>query len=370
MLYFIHEHAAAGEITTLIRLLGYITFRAGVAAVLGIVLTLILGAPLIRLLHKAGIHDTPRDYGVMTVNDKKGTPQMGGLIFSFVTILVSLLTCDLGNRFVQIMMLGLIWFTSVGAADDYLKIVVRKDADLGLSRTEKMTYQSLFGLLLALICFIPGLSPHERHLIGRISIPFIKGTVPLSILYIPFVIGVVIAISNAINLTDGLDGLATGPAILATMVYAIYAYILSHAKISNYLLFDHIKGAGEMAVFLSALFGSLVGFLWYNSYPATVFMGDTGSLAIGGTLATAAVLIKQELLFLIAGFLFCAEFVSSLIQDKLGVNRGGLGLRIFSRAPLHDAFRLRGMAEPKAVVRLWILAGLAVIISLLALKLR
>ncbi len=372
MLYLIHQqHAAAGEaMTTIIRLLGYITFRAGVAAVLGILLTLLLGAPLIRLLHRAGIHDTPRDYGVMQVHDKKGTPQMGGLIFSLVTMLVSLLCCDIGNRFVQIMILSLIWFTAIGAADDYLKIVVRKDADLGLSRGEKMTYQGLFGLLLALICFIPALSPHERHLIGRIAIPFIKGTLPLSIFYIPFVVLVVLGISNAINLTDGMDGLATGPAIMAAMVYAVYAYLLSHAKISPYLLFDHIKGAGELSVFLAALFGSLVGFLWYNSYPATVFMGDTGSLAIGGALATAAVLIKQELLFLLAGFLFCAEFVSSLIQDRFGVNRGGLGLRIFSRAPLHDAFRLRGMAEPKVVVRLWIIAGIAAVISLLALKLR
>jgi len=146
--------------------------------------------------------------------------------------------------------------------------------------------------------------------------------------------------------------------------------VLSHAGLSRYLLFDQIRGAGEVAVFLAALFGALVGFLWYNSYPATVFMGDTGSLAIGGVLATAAVLIKQEALFLVAGFLFCAEFLSSLIQDKVGVNRGALGLRIFTRAPLHDAFRLRGLAEPKVVVRMWIIAGIATFIALLALKLR
>jgi phospho-N-acetylmuramoyl-pentapeptide-transferase len=371
VLYLLHQNALqAGQMTTLLNLFGYITFRAGVAAVLGILLTLLLGAPLIRLLHRAGIHDTPRDYGVMQVHDKKGTPQMGGLIFALVTMLVALLTCNLASRFVQLLMLALIWFTTIGAADDYLKIVVHRHADQGLSRTEKLAYQSAFGLLLALICFIPAISPHDRHLIGRVAIPFIKGTIPLSILYIPFVVLVVLGISNAINLTDGMDGLAVGPSIMTALVYAVYAYLLANARISNYLLFDQVRGGGEAAVFLAALFGSLVGFLWYNSYPATVFMGDTGSLAIGGVLATAAVLIKQELLFLVAGFLFCAEFLSSLIQDKLGVNRGGLGLRIFSRAPLHDAFRLRGMAEPKVVVRLWIIAGVFVMISLLALKLR
>lgn len=371
MLYlFSHWQALHGHVTTLNRLLGYITFRAGVAAVLGILLTLLFGGRMIRWLHRAGIHDTPRDYGVMKVNDKKGTPQMGGLIFALVTLVVALLTCDPTNRFVQIMLLSLLWFTSIGAADDYLKIVVHRNADLGLSRLEKLFFQGLFGLLLALVCYTPSLSPHEAHLIGRFTLPFIKGTIPLSILYLPFVVLVVIGISNAINLTDGMDGLATVPSIMTALVYAIYAYILSHAKISSYLWFDQVKGAGEVAVFLAALFGALVGFLWFNSYPATVFMGDTGSLAIGGMLATAAVLIKQEFLFILAGFLFCAEFVSSAIQDRLGVNRGGLGMRIFARAPLHDAFRLRGMAEPKVVVRLWIIAGIAAMISLLALKLR
>jgi len=371
MLHLIYRHAVAADaVSTMVNLFGYITFRAGLAAVAGILLTLFFGGPMIRLLHRAGIHDTPRDYGVMRTTDKRGTPQMGGLIFAIVTLLVALLTCDLYNRFVQMLVLALVWFTTLGAVDDYLKIKVRKDADLGLSRSEKLLYQSVFALLLALVCFIPAISPHERHLIGRIAIPFIKGTIPLSILYIPWVVLVVLGISNAINLTDGMDGLATGPAIMTAGVYAVYAYILSHARISDYLLFDQVKGAGEVAVFLAALFGSLVGFLWYNSYPATVFMGDTGSLAIGGVLATAAVLIKQELLFLLAGFLFCAEFASSAIQDRLGVNRGGLGLRIFSRAPLHDAVRLRGLAEPKVVVRLWIIAGIAAFVALLALKLR
>ena len=371
MLYWIYEQAAAqGPVTSFVRLFGYITVRVGVAAVLGILGTLIFGGPMIRLLHRAGIHDTPRDYGVMKISDKKGTPQMGGTIFAFVTILVALLTCDLTSRFVQILFLALLWFTTIGAADDYLKIVVHKRADEGLSRREKLIYQGIFALLLALVCLIPGISPHERHLIGHITVPFIKGTIPLWILYLPFVVGVVLGISNAINLTDGMDGLATGPAIMTAGVYVIYAYILSHAQISNYLLFDQIKGAGEVAVFLAALFGSLIGFLWYNSYPATVFMGDTDSLAIGGVLATAAVLVKQELLFLIAGFLFCAEFGSSLIQDKLGVGRGALGMRLLSRAPMHDAFRLRGLAEPKVVVRMWIVAGIAAMLAVLALKLR
>jgi len=371
MFYLIYKHALHQHaVTLLLNLFGYITFRAGIAAVLGIVLTLLVGGPFIRLLHRFGIHDTPRDYGVLLVGDKRGTPQMGGLIFATVTLVVALLCCDLTSRMIQLLILSLIWFTSIGAADDYLKIKIRKHADHGLGRSEKLMYQGAFALLLALVCFIPGLSPHDRRLIGHVMLPFVKGSIPLWILYIPFVVFVVLGISNAINLTDGMDGLATGPSIMTTGVYAVYAYVLSHAVISRYLLFDQIRGAGEVAVFLAALFGALVGFLWYNSYPATVFMGDTGSLAIGGVLATAAVLIKQELLFLVAGFLFCAEFFSSLIQDKVGVNRGALGLRIFTRAPLHDAFRLRGLAEPKVVVRLWIIAGIAVFVALLALKLR
>jgi phospho-N-acetylmuramoyl-pentapeptide-transferase len=371
MLYLIHKHALEQHaMTLLLNLFGYITFRAGMAAVMSIVLSLLIGGPLIRLLHRLGIHDTPRDYGVLLVSDKRGTPQMGGLIFALVTLVVAVVCCDLTSRMVQLLLLGLIWFTAIGAADDYLKIKVHHSADLGLGRSEKIMYQGAFGLLLALVCFIPGLSPHDHRLIGHVMFPFIKGSLPLWLLYIPFVVLVVLGISNAINLTDGMDGLATGPSIMTTGVYAVYAYVLSHAGISRYLLFDQIRGGGEVAVFLAALFGALTGFLWFNSYPATVFMGDTGSLAIGGVLATAAVLIKQELLFLVAGFLFCAEFLSSAIQDKLGVNRGALGLRIFTRAPLHDAFRLRGLAEPKVVVRLWIISGIALIISLMALKLR
>ena len=371
MLYLMYQSAAAeGQVTSGLRLLGYLTFRIGLAAVLGIMLTLFFGGALIRLLHRAGIHDTPRDYGVMKINDKRGTPQMGGTIFALMTLVVALLLGDLGSRFFHIMLLALLWFTCLGAVDDYLKIVVHRSADGGLSRREKLLFQGLFGVLLAIVCLVPGLSPHGAHLLGRITVPFFKGTIPLSILYIPFVVGVVLGISNAINLTDGMDGLATGPSIMTAGVYVVYAYVLSHAQISNYLLFDQIKGVGEVGVFLAALFGSLIGFLWYNSYPATVFMGDSGSLAIGGVLATAAVLAKQELLFFVAGFLFCAEFASSLIQDKLGVNRGALGLRILSRAPLHDAFRLRGLAEPKVVVRMWIVAGIAAMISVLALKLR
>ena len=271
MLYLLYKAAAHHNAVTLwLNLFSYITFRAGMAAVASIILTLLIGGPFIRLLHRLGIHDTPRDYGVLAVTDKRGTPQMGGLIFASVTLIVALLCCDLHSRMVQMLFLSLIWFTAIGAADDYLKIKVRHSADAGLGRSEKMMYQGAFGLLLALVCFIPGLSPHEPRLIGHVMLPFVKGSIPLWLLYIPFVVLVVLGISNAINLTDGMDGLATGPSIMATGVFAVYAYVLSHAGLSRYLLFDQIRGAGEVAVFLAALFGALVGFLWYNSYPATV----------------------------------------------------------------------------------------------------
>jgi phospho-N-acetylmuramoyl-pentapeptide-transferase len=238
-----------------------------------------------------------------------------------------------------------------------------------MSRGIKLFFQALFGIILGLLVLSPTSPLFPGDLSTKLFVPFIKNPVlDLSYFYYPFIILVIVGISNSINFADGLDGLATVPTSLVAVVYAIFAYVLSNYKLAQYFLFPHIAGCGELVILLGALVGAMAAFLWFNTYPAEIFMGDTGSLFLGGVIATSAILLKKEIIFLIAGGVFVIEFLSVFIQDYIGIKI--LKRRIFYRAPVHHSFQFLGVAEPKIVVRFWIVAVIFTLISLISLKLR
>lgn len=350
------------------RLFTYITFRSLMAVLTSFLIGILLGRKLINIIYQMNFRDRSRDFGDISPKNKIGTPTMGGLII-FLSFLVSvLLWGDLNNFFFRVVLFASFWFTALGFFDDYLKNV-RGSSEAGLSRTLKFLFQLIFGFILAFLVLSPGSSPFPSEIITKLFIPFIKDPViDLSYFYYPFIILVIIGISNSINFADGLDGLATVPVSLLAAVYAVFAYILSNSKVADYLLFPYIDGAGELVVVLAALVGSLAAFLWFNTYPAEIFMGDTGSLFLGGIIGTTAVLLKKEMLFLIAGGIFVLEFLSVFIQDYIGIRL--LKKRILYRAPVHHTYQFLGIAEPKIVVRFWIVAIIFTLISLISIKLR
>ena len=367
------------------NLFSYITVRAVAAILTSFVVTMIMGKRIIHWLHAHNMRDQIKDFGTISVTDKRGTPTMGGLLIILATVIPVLLWCDLSSRFVQIILAATIWFGALGAIDDYLKVNHWRGRD-GLSQWQKLFLQALFGMAVGIVYLHPGLSPVNQSIASNFYVPFYKYPLLTAMgwWYLPFIVFVVTAISNAVNLTDGMDGLAIMPAALAVLVYGIFAYLMSHALYSGYLQYTYptppmgggiatseavpLTGAGELTVFCAALFGAGVGFLWYNAYPAEIIMGDTGSMALGGILACLAVMLKQEVLFLVVGGVFVAETLSSFIQQKVGENF--LGRRIFYRAPLHHQMEYRGLAETKVVIRFWIISGLLALIALASLKIR
>lgn len=366
-----------------LRLFGYVNFRAGLAMLLGLFISILIGKKLIFLLFKMGFVDVPRRYkGNVPVIDelgKKGTVQMGGIIFICSALVSCLICADLSNRFIHILMFSLVWFSTMGIIDDYSKIKIYQDADKGMLRYTKLFLQGIFSLILTIFVSFSQLSPYvnrgENVLEGAFFLPFIREPVVYlpSFIYFLIILFFVWVFTNGVNLTDGIDGLLAGTSIFTFAVYGIYAYILGHLYWSTYLRFTWIEGASEIVIFMAAFLGSIIGFLWYNSYPALVFMGDAGSLAIGGVIVTTAVLIKQELLLFLAGFIFLLEMFSSFVQDTIGgVNNGGLNLgqRILYMAPFHDHFRFKGYSESNLAVKLWIIGGLFCAIALLFIKVR
>jgi phospho-N-acetylmuramoyl-pentapeptide-transferase len=290
---------------------------------------------------------------------KEGTPTSGGLLIIFSTLISSFLFCDPLNPYVILGMFSLIFLGLVGYYDDYLKVQRGKK---GLRKRYKLLFQAIWGLILGGYLY---LKPDYEPLL---ELPFFKEMLlNLGITYIFFTILVVMATSNAVNLTDGLDGLAIGSVIIAAGAYAVMAYLAGHSKLSAYLFISYVPGAGELSIFLTALIGASVGFLWYNAYPAEIFMGDSGSLALGGAIATVAVIIKKELLLLIIGGLFVIETISVLIQV---VSFRFRGKRVFYIAPIHHHFQIKGWPEPKIIVRFWILSAIFALLSLLTLKIR
>ncbi|HXF91538.1 MAG TPA: phospho-N-acetylmuramoyl-pentapeptide-transferase [Nitrospiraceae bacterium] len=338
----------------------YLSFRIIYAAVTAFLIAFVLAPWLIRKLQELKLGQQVRDDGPKRHLAKSGTPTMGGLLILFAVVLSTLLWADLTNRYVWLVIIATIGFGAVGFVDDYLKFV--KARSKGLTAAQKFASQILVALGISL--FLYSLPSYTT----KLSVPFFKNFSPdLGWLYVPFAILVIVGASNAVNLTDGLDGLAIGPVMIAAMAYTIVAYVTGNRIMSEYLLIPYIEGAGEIAVFTAAILGASLGFLWFNTYPASVFMGDVGSLPLGAALGTVAVISKHELLLLLVGGVFVIEAISVIFQVLSYKSRGK---RIFLMAPIHHHFEMKGWEEPKVVVRLWIIAILLALLSLSTLKLR
>lgn len=338
----------------------YLSFRIIYAAVTAFIIAFVLAPPMIRKLQGLGLGQKVRDDGPSRHLTKSGTPTMGGILIIFAVLLSTILWSDVTNLYVWLVMLAVVGFGLVGFVDDYIKIL--KGRSKGLTALQKMAAQTCIALGIGLFFYS---SPAYST---ELSVPFLKFFTPdLGYFYIPFAILVIVGCSNAVNLTDGLDGLAVGPVMVASLFYAVVSYAAGNKVVAEYLLIPYIEGAGELAVLMAAIFGSSLGFLWFNAYPASVFMGDVGSLPLGAALGTVAVVSKHELLLLLVGGVFVLEAVSVIFQVLSYKSRGK---RIFLMAPIHHHFEMKGWEEPKVVVRLWIVAILLMLLSLSTLKLR
>jgi phospho-N-acetylmuramoyl-pentapeptide-transferase len=339
----------------------YITFRTIYASLTAFFICFLLGPWIIRKLSGMQVGQYIRDDGPQSHLAKAGTPTMGGLLMVFSIVASTLLWSDLTNYFVWIMLLVVVGYGLVGFADDYLMQVKKRSK--GLSVRRKFILQ--FGLAL-IIGYLVYISPDFST---QVTIPFFKKLSPdLGWGYIIFAALVIVAASNAVNLTDGLDGLAIGPVIIAASTYMIFAYVAGHIKIADYLQINYVSGSGEVAVFCGTLAGAGMGFLWFNSYPAQIFMGDVGSLSLGAALGTVAVITKQEILLVLVGGLFVIEALSVIFQ--VSFFKMTSGRRILRMAPLHHHFELKGWPEPKVIVRFWIIAIALALLAMSTLKLR
>ncbi len=347
-----------------LNLFRYITFRTAGATVTAIFICLILGPLFIRLLKKYQISETIRDEGPATHKKKAGTPTMGGLIILSGIVIPTLLWADLTNFYVQMVLLVTVWLGLIGYMDDYLKAV--KKQPKGMIGRKKLVGQIILGMLFGL-CLVY-LSP-VANFDGTTDIPFFKNYIlQLGILYIPFIIIVITGSSNAVNLTDGLDGLAIGLCGICFIAFGGIAYLTGRLDFSEYLQIEYLPGTGELTVYCGAAIGSALGFLWFNTHPAEVFMGDTGSLSLGGALGAIAILLKKELLLVIVGGVFVIEALSVILQVLSYRLRNKK--RIFKMAPIHHHFELSGWPESKVVVRFWILGALCALLTLATLKVR
>lgn len=395
----------------------YITFRAGMGMVISLIISMVFGGRIIRFLQKLQIGETVRDLGLEGQLSKKGTPTMGGVIIILGIIVPVLLVADLKNIYVLIMLLVTTWMAIIGFVDDYIK-VFKKNKE-GLSSRSKLIGQVVCGLFVALMMYgsdevvvrqnadqaiasgYPMVRAYEvQNEKGDTievadtkayitNIPFLKGNeldyaklLPLErgqamkyvwLVFVPMVILIITAVSNAANLTDGLDGLATGVTSVAATTLAILAYVSGNIILSSYLNVLYLPGTGELVIFAACLLGACTGFLWYNAYPAQVFMGDTGSLTLGGIIATLAILLRKELLIPILCGVFLAENLSVMIQVsyfKYTKKKYGEGRRVFLMSPLHHHFQKKGMPEAKIVTRFWIVSILLAVLTILTLKIR
>jgi phospho-N-acetylmuramoyl-pentapeptide-transferase len=339
----------------------YITFRAAYAAVTSLLITLLLGPKVIQMLQHWKIGEGIRSDGPKTHRKKSGTPTMGGLLLVFSTAFSVFLWMDISNLYTWISLVAIIGFGAVGFIDDYIKVFLKKKE--GLPSRVKM-----LGLLIVstVIMIMLYQSPIEHT--TSLFIPMVKGAVlDMGIFFIPFGIFILVATTNAVNLTDGLDGLATGLTIMVGLTFAAIAYLTGRVDFSEYLQIPYLRGAGEIAILSFALVGACVGFLWFNSNPAEVFMGDTGSLMLGGIIGAISLMIKKEILLIVVGGVFVIEVLSVIIQVSSYKLRNK---RVFLMSPLHHHFELKGWAENKVVLRFWILGGLFAILSLSTLKIR
>ena len=368
MIYFLgrylHSHV---EAFSFLRLVDYISTRAIGAALTAIILTLCLTPIIIRSLHRKGMVDQQRSTGLAAAFEKAGTPVMGGAIVAGCVLFSCLLWCNLTNLFLVVVLLGMAWFGIIGFMDDLAKTRGRS-GDSGMSESRKLLLQALFAAALTALMVGPW-SPLPAAQAGAFYVPFIKFPIFQSLwIYAPIIFFFIIVVGNSVNIADGMDGLAIVPSVFVIGVLGIFGYLLGNSIYANYLNYPFLPGAGELAVFASAFAGAGIGFLWFNAYPAQIFMGDTGSMAIGGGAAAMCVALQQEALFLILGGMFLAEAATSQIQDKIGIH--WIGRRIFLRAPMHHRMQHKGLAETKVVIRLWIVSGILALAALATLKLR
>ncbi|MCF7804977.1 MAG: phospho-N-acetylmuramoyl-pentapeptide-transferase [Candidatus Marinimicrobia bacterium] len=347
----------------------YITFRAGAAAITALFIAFILGPWIIRKLHHYKIGEEIRKEGPETHYEKHGTPTMGGIIILAATIIPTLLFANLTNTYITLIFIATIWMGLIGFLDDYLK-VVKKYPD-GLVAKYKLLGQFGLGIVIGTWIY---LEPAFAEFNTVSTVPFFKNLeIDFGVLYIPIVAMVIAGTSNAVNLTDGLDGLASGLLAISVLAFAVIAYLSGRVDFSDYLNIIYLPGIGELTVYCAALMGALLGFLWFNANPAMVFMGDTGALAGGAALGTIAVLVRKELLLVIIGGIFVAEALSVILQTgyfRWTKRRTGTGKRLFRMAPLHHHFELRGWKENQVVVRFWIIGILLALLSLTTFKIR
>jgi len=352
----------------------FITFRVGAAAVTALLIAFWVGPKIIKRLRALQIGEAAKTEAPKTHLTKAGTPTMGGLIVLASTVIPALLWADVKNMYVVLILFVTVALGAVGFLDDYLKVVRKKPK--GLIGRYKIVGQVLVGLVIGgVIFFFPEWIDQDLwKLKSSTTIPFFKNLeLDLGWLYIPVVVFIVTATSNAVNLTDGLDGLAIGTVGIVGMTLAVIAYVSGHSELSQYLTIPYLRGNGELAIYCAALVGAALGFLWFNSYPAQVFMGDTGSLALGGAIGAMCVLMKKELLLPTLGGVFLMETVSVIIQRmyfKYTKKKYGEGRRVFRMAPVHHHFELLGWPEPKIVTRFYIIAILLMILSLATFKVR
>lgn len=355
LLYPLHTEISAFNVFR------YITFRTIYASLTAFLICFFLGPWAIRKLKGMQVGQYIREDGPEAHYKKAGTPTMGGTLILFSIALSTLLWTNLTNYYIWIILMVTVGYGGIGFIDDYLMQV--KKQSKGLSVRKKFLLQTVLAITTGILLYaIPDFST-------RVTVPFFKNISPdLGWGYILFAALIIVGTSNAVNLTDGLDGLAIGPVIIAAVTYMVFAYVSGHVKIANYLQINYVNGSGETAIFCGAVAGAGLGFLWFNTYPAQVFMGDVGSLSLGSALGTVAVITKQEILLVLVGGLFVVEALSVIFQVSFFKMTNGR--RIFRMAPLHHHFELKGWAEPKVIVRFWIIAIALALISMSTLKLR
>ena len=404
MFYFLFEYLENQFQLTGASLFQYISFRSSLAFIFSLFFSIIFGKKIINFLNKKQIGESIRDLGLIGQKEKNGTPTMGGLIIIFSTIIPVLLFSNFTNVYIIILLFTTIWLGVIGFIDDYIKVF--KKNKKGLKGKFKITGQVSLGLIVGLILFFhPQVTLKNQNnldsndivqVIGnseykstKTTVPFLKNNEfdysffsPLTnnesktisvIVFVFFVILIITSVSNAANLTDGIDGLAAGSSVIITITLGVFAWVSGNIIFSEYLNIMYIPRVGEVVVFISSFIGGLIGFLWYNTYPAQVFMGDTGSLTIGGVIAVIAIIVRKELLLPLICGVFLIETLSVIIQVayfKYTKSKKGIGQRIFLMSPIHHHFQKSGLHESKIVVRFWIIGILLAILSLITLKIR
>jgi len=348
---------------SLFNVFKYITFRTVYAIITALFISLVITPTLIKLLKQLQLSQKTKGYEPERHKEKEGTPTMGGLGILLSALISTLLWADLKNSYIWIIILVMIGTGAVGFLDDYIK-TIKKNPE-GLHPKAKFYGQVLIGTVAILLINYVDTS----NVSTKLALPFFKNVIlDLGYFYIIFGIFIIVGTSNAVNLTDGLDGLAIMPTVIAFGTFIIFAYVSGHAKIASYLQILNVKGAGEVAIFCGAMVGSGLGFLWFNAYPASLFMGDVGSLPLGATLGTVAIIVKQEIVLAIVGGIFVLETISVILQ--VGFFKMTKGKRLFRMAPIHHHFELKGWSEPKIIVRFWIISFVLALVAISTLKLR